>query len=188
MGGTGHVASALVSTDATEPTGQIVPTKSSNPRLVRITFAVAAGILVLDQVSKFLATQFLAGKPPVEVIGHWVQFTFLRNPGAAFSFGTSYTFIFTGLAVAVAAVIVRTSRRLGSVGWSIALGGLLGGAVGNLIDRLLREPGFMRGHVVDFIAFPNFPVFNVADSAIVCSSILMVLLALRGIELDGGRS
>jgi len=174
-----------VSIDATEKTG---PSKSGNPRLVRITFAVAAGIVVLDQVSKLLATRFLDGKPPVEVIGHWVQFTFLRNPGAAFSFGTSYTFIFTAIAVAVAVVIERTSRRLGSVGWSIALGGLLGGAVGNLIDRLVREPGIMRGHVVDFIAFPNFPVFNLADSAIVCSSILMVLLALRGIELDGGRS
>ncbi len=85
-------------------------------------------------------------------------------------------------------VIVRTSRKLGSLGWAIALGGLLGGAVGNLLDRIFREPGLLRGHVVDFIALPNFAVFNVADSAIVCSAVLMVLLALRGVEIDGRRS
>ena len=83
---------------------------------------------------------------------------------------------------------MRTSRRLGSAWWAVAFGGLLGGAIGNLLDRLFREPGFFQGHVVDWITFPNFAVFNLADSAIVCSSILMVLLALRGIEIDGSRS
>jgi signal peptidase II len=159
-----------------------------NRRLVITTFAIAASIVLLDQLTKYLAVRFLQGKPPVDVVGEWIRLEFLRNPGAAFSLGTSYTFIFTGIAVAVIVVIVRSSRRLGSLGWAIALGGLLGGAIGNLLDRLFREPGFLRGYVVDFIAFPNFPVFNVADSAIVCSSVLMVLLALRGIELDGGRA
>jgi signal peptidase II len=82
-------------------------------------------------------------------------------------------------------VVVRTSRKLGSLWWAVAFGGLLGGAVGNLLDRIFREPGFLRGHVVDFIALPHFAVFNLADSAIVCSAVLMVALALFGVELDG---
>ena len=90
--------------------------------------------------------------------------------------------------MAVVVVIVRTSRKLGSLGWAIALGGLLGGAVGNLVDRVFRDPGFLRGHVVDFIHVQNFATFNLADSAIVCSAVLMVILSLRGIELDGRRS
>ncbi|HSN07289.1 MAG TPA: signal peptidase II [Candidatus Angelobacter sp.] len=166
-------------------TDQVV---AGNRHLVRVTFTVAALVVLVDQITKYLAVRNLEGRPPVEVIGTWVRFVFLRNSGAAFSFGESYTVIFTAIAITVVVVIVRTSRKLGSVGWAIALGGLLGGAVGNLLDRIFREPGLFRGHVVDFIAFPNFAVFNVADSAIVCSAVLMVLLALRGVEIDGRRS
>ncbi len=177
-----------MSTDETETETEAGSAPLGNRRLVRVTFGVAAGVVVLDQLTKYLAVRYLEGQPPVEVVGSWVRLVFLRNSGAAFSIGTGVTFVFTAIAIAVAVVIVRTSRRLGSLGWAIALGGLLGGAIGNLLDRLFREPGFLRGHVVDFIALPNFAIFNVADSAIVCSSILMVLLAVRGIELDGGRS
>ena len=158
-----------------------------NGRLTAVTFGVAAFVVLLDQFTKYLAVTRLQGQPPVEVLGRWLQFTFLRNPGAAFSVGTSYTFVFTAIAVTVAVVIIRTSRNLGNMWWAVALGGLLGGAVGNLLDRLFREPGVLRGYVIDWIAFPNFPVFNIADSAIVCSSALMVLLAVRGINLDGSR-
>ena len=158
-----------------------------NGRLTAVTFGVAAFVVLLDQFTKYLAVTRLQGQPPVEVLGRWLQFTFLRNPGAAFSVGTSYTFVFTAIAVTVAVVIIRTSRNLGNMWWAVALGGLLGGAVGNLLDRLFREPGFLRGYVIDWIAFPNFPVFNIADSAIVCSSALRVLLAVRGINLDGSR-
>jgi signal peptidase II len=168
---------------ASASTGSGVP--AGNRRLVRVTFSVAAAVVVLDQLTKFLAVRYLEGQPPVELIGTWVRLLFLRNSGAAFSIGTGVTFIFTAIAVTVVVVIVRTSRKLGSLGWAIALGGLLGGAVGNLLDRLFREPGFLQGHVVDFIAVPNFAVFNIADSAIVCSAILMVLLSLRGVELSG---
>lgn len=164
------------------------PVTAGNRHLVRITFAVAAVVVVVDQLTKYLAVRYLEGQPPVEVVGTWVRLLFLRNSGAAFSIGESYTFVFTAIAVAVAVVIVRTSRKLGSVGWAVAFGGLLGGAVGNLLDRIFREPGFLRGHVVDFIALPHFAVFNVADSAIVCSATLMVILALRGIDIDGRRS
>ena len=161
---------------------------AANRRLVRLTFGIAAFVVVLDQVSKWLAIRHLEGQDPVELLGGLVTLTFLRNPGAAFSIGTGFTFIFTAIAIAVAVVIVRSSRKLGSLGWAIAFGGLLGGALGNLLDRLFREPGFFQGHVVDWITFPNFAVFNLADSAIVCSSILMVLLAVRGVEIDGSRS
>jgi signal peptidase II len=158
-----------------------------NRRLVRLTFGIAIGVVLLDQITKWLAVRYLEGQDPIELLGGLVTLTFLRNPGAAFSFGTGFTFVFTAIALGVSIFIVRKSRELGSVGWAIALGGLLGGAVGNLIDRIFRAPGLFQGHVVDFITFPNFAVFNLADSAIVCSSILMVLLALRGIELNGTR-
>ena len=161
---------------------------AGNRRLVILTFAIAAFVVVADQVSKMLAIRYLEGQDPVELLGGLVTLTFLRNPGAAFSLGTGYTFIFTAIAITVSVVIVRSSRKLGSIGWAIAFGGLLGGAIGNLLDRLFREPGFFQGHVVDWITFPNFAVFNLADSAIVCSAVLMVLLALRGIEIDGSRA
>ena len=167
---------------------QVSTTVPGNRRLVRITFAVAAAVVVLDQITKYLAVRFLEGQPPVEVVGQWVRLVFLRNSGAAFSLGTGVTFIFSAIAIAVIIVIVRTSRKLGSLGWAIALGGLLGGALGNLLDRIFRDPGFLRGHVVDFVYVQNFATFNLADSAIVCSAILMVILSLRGIEIDGRRS
>lgn len=170
--------------DASAATGR----PANNRRLVLLTFGIAAFVVVVDQLTKLWAIHRLEGQSPIELLGGLVTLTFLRNPGAAFSIGTGYTFIFTAIAITVAVVIVRTSRRLGSVWWAVAFGGLLGGAIGNLLDRLFREPGFFQGHVVDWITFPNFAVFNLADSAIVCSSILMVLLALRGVEIDGSRS
>jgi len=111
----------------------------------------------------------------------------LRNSGAAFSIGTSMTIVFTLIAVGVIFFILRTSRRLRSLPWAVTLGLLLGGATGNLTDRLLRSPGLFRGDVVDWIQLPHWPVFNVADSAIVCGGVLAVLLAARGIRLDGTR-
>ena len=111
----------------------------------------------------------------------------LRNSGAAFSIGTSMTIVFTLIAVGVIFFILRTSRQLRSLPWAVTLGLLLGGATGNLTDRLLRSPGLFRGDVVDWIQLPHWPVFNVADSAIVCGGVLAVLLAARGIRLDGTR-
>ncbi|HET7901170.1 MAG TPA: signal peptidase II [Candidatus Nanopelagicales bacterium] len=156
--------------------------------LVATTFAVAAAVVALDQLTKWLAVRYLEGKPPVQILGDWLALDFLRNPGAAFSFGTGFTFVFPVIAIAVVIVIVRTSRDLGSLAWAIALGGMLGGAVGNLIDRLFRDPGMLSGHVVDFIFVKHFAVFNVADAAITCSAVLMVVLALMGIDLKGTRA
>jgi signal peptidase II len=117
----------------------------------------------------------------------------VRNPGAAFSLATGYTWVLTIVAIAVVVVIARVARRLRSPGWAIALGLVLGGALGNLGDRLFRAPGPLQGHVVDMVSVfaPDgraWPVFNVADSAIVCGGILLVLLALTGRELDGTTS
>ena len=157
-------------------------------RLLWVTLGVAAAIVFVDQVAKLLAVAYLTAGEPVEVLGPILKLTLVRNPGAAFSLGTGFTFILSLVALAVIVVIVRTARTLGSVGWAIALGGLLGGAVGNLIDRMLRDPGLFRGHVVDFLQLPNWPVFNVADMAIVFSAILMAYLTLRGVGLSGARS
>jgi signal peptidase II len=116
-----------------------------------------------------------------------------RNPGAAFSLATGYTWVLTLIAVAVVVVIVRISRKLRSTGWALALGLVLGGALGNLTDRLFRAPGPLQGHVVDVVSLfaPDgsvWPVFNLADSSIVCGGILLVLMALLGRELDGTKT
>ncbi len=157
-----------------------------------VLVAVALGVVVIDRLTKAWAIDTLlprlqpGGAGPIPVIGSLVQFTYVENSGAAFSIGTGQTWIFSIIAIVVAIVIIRFSRRLGSLWWSVAFGGLLGGLLGNLIDRLTRGSSPGLGTVVDFIAFPNFPVFNVADMCIVGSAILMVLLSLRGIEISGG--
>ena len=152
-----------------------------------MVLGVAAGVVFLDQLSKWWVQQVMPGRPPIEVLGEWLQITYTRNPGAAFSVGGSFTIILSAVAITVAVVIVRMASRLGSIAWAVALGGILGGALGNLLDRILREPGPFRGHVVDWIAVPHYPVFNIADSAIFCSAALMIYLSFRGIGLDGSR-
>jgi signal peptidase II len=153
--------------------------------------AVAATVVLLDRLTKAWAVEVMlprvqaGGEGPMNVVGSLVRFTYTENTGAAFSLGTGYTWIFSIIAIVVAIVIIRTSRQLGSIAWSVAFGGLLGGLLGNLIDRITRPPSPGMGSVVDFIAFPNFPVFNVADMAIVGSAALMVLLSIRGIEIKG---
>jgi lipoprotein signal peptidase len=151
---------------------------------------VAALVLVTDLVSKTIVVATLSHRPPVRLLGGLLRLTELRNPGAAFSIGASsavMTVLFSLIAVGVIIAIVRTSRRLRSVPWAVTLGLLLGGAAGNLADRLLRGPAPLRGSVVDWIELPHWPVFNLADSSIVCGGVLAVLLAMRGLRLDGSR-
>lgn len=157
-------------------------------RCLIVLIGVALGVVVVDHLVKAWVAGHTVGETFAEFLGGFVRFTYVQNSGAAFSIGTGYTWIFTIIAVVVAVVILRTSRRLGSVWWAIALGGLLGGLLGNLVDRLTREPGFARGHVVDFIQLPHFAVFNIADMFITCSAVLMVALALFGVELSGHRA
>ena len=153
-----------------------------------LTLGVAAGVVLLDQVTKFIAVARLEGEPPIQVIGEWLQLTFVRNSGAAFSLAGNYTIVISVLAIVVAVAIVRTARTLTNVWWAVVLGGILGGALGNLIDRIFREPAPFRGHVVDFLALPNWPVFNVADMALVGSAILAVILSVKGVEMGAPES
>lgn len=162
-------------------------TESSSPptRSRTITVAVTAAlVLLVDVISKLIVVAKLSDRPPVHLIGGLLQLTETRNPGAAFSVGTGATIIFTAVAAAVVVVIVRTARRLVSGGWAVALGLLLGGALGNLSDRVFRDPAVFRGHVVDWIELPHWPVFNLADSAIVIGGVLAVLLSARGVPLE----
>lgn len=148
---------------------------------------VAATTLLLDVVSKLLVVAHLEGREPIAVLGRFLQLDVSRNSGAAFSFAQGATVVFTIVAVAVAVVILRSARNLRSRPWALSLGLLLGGALGNLTDRLLRSPGIGRGAVVDWIHVIHYPVFNAADSGIVVGGVLAVLLASRGLELDGTR-
>jgi signal peptidase II len=130
---------------------------------------------------------------PIRTLGGAVYVQQTRNSGAEFSLGTGFTVILTVVAVGVVVFIVRTAGRLRSIGWAVALGMILGGALGNLTDRVFRSPGIGRGHVVDWISLfgPDakyWPIFNLADSAIVCGAILAAILALRGIDIDGRRA
>lgn len=166
-------------------TGSAHPPGRQAPRRVLVLLGVAAFVYLADAISKIVVVATLTH--PVRLLGGLVTLVLLRNSGAAFSIGTSMTVVFTLIAVGVIVFILRTSRRLRSLPWAVTLGLLLGGATGNLTDRLLRSPGVFRGDVVDWIQLPHWPVFNVADSAIVCGGALAVLLAARGIRLDGAR-
>lgn len=148
---------------------------------------VALTTLALDVVSKLLVVAQREGHVPIRILGRILQIEVSRNSGAAFSFAQGATLAFTAVAVAVVVVIIRSARKLRSAPWALSLGLLLGGALGNLVDRLLRSPGVGRGAVVDWIHVINFPIFNAADSGIVVGGILAVLLAGRGLELDGSR-
>ncbi len=158
-------------------------------RRMAVLAAVAAFVLAADLITKAIVVAHLRPDQPVHLLGNVLALWLTRNPGAAFSVGTGETIVFTVIAFGVVVYIARTARRLYSVGWAIALGLLLGGAMGNLGDRIFRAPGLFRGYVVDWIGVvPRYyPIFNLADSAIVCGGILTVILALRGYHLDGTR-
>jgi signal peptidase II len=156
-------------------------------RYITVLVGVAVFVLAADLISKAIVVADLAGHAPIRLLGGLLTLRLLRNSGAAFSIGTSMTIVFTAIAAGVIVFILRTARKLRSLPWAITLGLLLGGATGNLSDRLFRAPGVMRGSVVDWIELPHWPVFNLADSAIVCGGVLAVLLAIRGMRIDGSR-
>jgi signal peptidase II len=157
--------------------------------VLAVLASTAVGIVLIDQVTKAWAVAYLqprieSGEGPIYLIDPFLRLTYVENTGAAWGMGAGYTWIFTIVAVVVGVVIVRFARAITSRAWALALGGLLGGLLGNLIDRLTRPPGPGLGSVVDFIGLPNFPVFNVADMAITCSAVAMIILAWRGIPLS----
>ncbi|WP_245848899.1 signal peptidase II [Lentzea kentuckyensis] len=156
----------------------------------KILAIMAAGVLAFDVLTKVLSVAFLEGAEPIKIFGGVLYLTFVRNPGAAFGLAEGMTWILALIALGVAGFIVWISRNLRSQGWAVGLGLVLGGAVGNLADRLFREPGPMRGHVVDFLSLFDpygrvWPVFNVADMAIVCGGATIIILALRQHDYDG---
>jgi signal peptidase II len=159
---------------------------AGRPRL-GLLLLVAAAVLAADLITKYLAVRELSDREPVSLLDGVLTLRLVRNAGAAFGFAQGLTIAFSLVAVAVVVAILRLARRLRSTPWAIALGLVLGGAVGNLVDRLFRAPGPGRGHVVDFLELPHWPVFNLADSAIVCAAVLMVLLSVRGSSYDGHR-
>ncbi|MCZ4066843.1 signal peptidase II [Microbacterium sp. H37-C3] len=155
---------------------------------------LAAVVLAADQFTKYLALENLPYQREVPVLGEFFQLYLTKNPGAAFSLGTGVTWLFTlALAAVAVVVIVLTVRSVRTRSWAIVLGLLLGGVLGNLTDRLLREPGFLVGHVVDFIHTPWmwlwFPsaIYNVADMFIVTMMISVAVLVVIGIRFDGSR-
>ena len=154
-----------------------------------ITIAILAVlVLAADQFTKHLALQNLPYQEPVPVIGDFLILYLTKNPGAAFSLGEEVTWIFT-IALAAVAVVIGwlAATRVRSRLWAVALGLLLGGVLGNLTDRLFRDPGPMLGHVIDLFMLPNWPVFNVADICINAAAGLIILQTFRGVALDGTR-
>ena len=149
---------------------------------------VAVPVYLADQLTKAWAIANLQPDQPRELVGSVLQLNLIRNSGAAFSIGTGVTWVLTTIACSVVVFILVFARRLGSRGWALALGLLLAGSLGNLTDRMFRAPGPGRGHVVDFLQLPHYPIFNVADSAIVCAAVLIAVLAFRGINIDGTRA
>ncbi len=163
------------------------------PRKVGLLAAIAATVVVLDVISKTIVVATIEPGEPVRVLGGLIYLSLIRNPGAAFSMATGMTWVLALIAIGVVVFIIRMAPRLRSTPWAVSLGLVLGGAIGNLIDRIFRAPGFLQGHVVDFVSVfgPNaeyFPVFNVADSAITIGGISLVVTALLGIDFDGTRT
>nr|WP_275041845.1 signal peptidase II [Nocardiopsis potens] len=152
-----------------------------------MVLAVAAVSLALDFATKELVLARFQPGERLPVVGELLQITLIFNPGAAFSIGTGMTWVFSLITIGVAGYIIGMSRKLRSLPWGVSLGLILGGALGNLVDRLFRPPAPLHGHVVDWIQLPHWPVFNLADSSLVVGSALAVLLAFRGINIDGTR-
>jgi signal peptidase II len=153
----------------------------------RLFLLAVAAIVVYatDVITKIIAVDQLAHRKPVRVFGSAFTLELVRNPGAAFGLGVGMTIVFTLVSVGVIIAILRAAPRLGSSWWALVFGLVLGGAVGNLTDRILRDPGFGRGHVVDFLHITHWPVFNVADSAFCVAGGIVVVLAIRNVPLEG---
>ena len=170
------------------PANEITTAQStSRRRLFLGLVTVAVPVYVADQLTKAWASANLRPDQPRDLIGSVLRLNLTRNAGAAFSIGTGATLVLTMIACSVVVFVVIMARRLGSRGWALALGLLLAGSLGNLSDRMFRAPGPGRGHVVDFLQLPHYPIFNIADSAIVSAAVLIGVLAFRGISIDGTR-
>jgi signal peptidase II len=169
------------------------PLAGARRRRILPLVTISATVLAIDLVTKIVAVATLQDHPPVRLLGGAVYLVHARNTGAAFSLAEGYTVVLSLFAVGVVVYIARVARRLRSLGWAIGLGLVLGGALGNLVDRVFRAPGFLRGGVVDFVSLFDeggrvWPIFNVADSCLVIGVCVLVVLVFRGIQPDGGRA
>ncbi|MDI6908871.1 signal peptidase II [Nocardioides sp.] len=173
--------------DQSDP-AQPRPTRPRRHHLLAVHAAVALTAYAVDVGSKVLAVDRLSGRPDVQLVGDLFQLHLVRNPGAAFSTGTAYTEVLSIVAILAVLVLLYLARRIGTVGWAVSLGLLLAGVSGNLTDRLVRSPGPLRGHVIDFFMLPHWPVFNVADICIDVAAVLILVQVYRGVRLDGTRT
>jgi signal peptidase II len=147
---------------------------------VRRIFLTAWTIWLFDFATKQWAISNFDSQPQ-KILGDLLSFTLVRNSGAAFSFATGFSIFFALLALSVVVAVIYYAKRITSTGWQITAGLLLGGVIGNLTDRIFREPGWLSGHVIDWIQIPNWPVFNLADSAIVIAAAISFTLTMRNI-------
>lgn len=171
------------------PTSSIGPRRARwRPHLTVVVLGVGAAVWGLDRLTKAWALRELVPGVPRPLIGDLLQLNLLFNPGAAFSLGTGVTPVFATIQAVVSVAVVVAAFRVGSAWWALGLGLVLGGAFGNLTDRLTRPPSFGHGHVVDFLQLPYWPVFNIADSAICVAAVVLALTAFRDIGFDGSRA
>ncbi len=148
----------------------------------RSLYLTAWVVWLIDLGTKVWAVEVLSSRANVQIIGSFLQLTFVQNSGAAFGIGAGSTIIFTFFALAVLIIITRYALQITSKGWALVCGLVLGGILGNLTDRIFREPSFLQGHVIDWIQIPNWPVFNIADSAIVIAAVVAIILTIRNIS------
>ncbi len=170
--------------DPTPPTPAPVPS-GGRRRLYAVMLGLAVVTLVLDQLTKVWALRSLTPGEAVDLVGDAIRLNLVRNPGAAFSLGDGSTWILTIISLTIVVWVVVGARKVGNLPWAIALGLLLGGALGNLVDRFFRPPGPGRGHVVDFIDYFGWFVGNVADIAIVVAAGIIMVLAFTGTSIAG---
>jgi signal peptidase II len=161
-----------------------VPSRARAIGLMAVVFGL---LYVADQVTKALAVEHLTLRNDLPLMGDLLVLHLTRNAGAAFSAGTGHTEVFSCLAILAVVVVLWLSRRLRDLTWAVAFGFLLAGILGNLTDRMVRAPGPLRGHVVDFLMLPHWPIFNVADMCINVAAALILVQAFRGVRLDGSR-
>jgi len=150
-------------------------------RTWRTLFSVAWFVWILDLATKLWAVSTLSHRSDIKVIGSFFKLTLVRNSGAAFSLAEGATIFLSIFGILFLCAILYFSPRITSKGWAVVLGLVMGGTLGNLVDRIFREPGVLRGHVIDWMQLPNWPIFNIADSAIVIAALIAMVLTARNI-------
>jgi len=178
----GEARAALRQARLGVPHHSAYPGRVARRSAILVVVPVAAVVVLLDQLTKAWALASIQGQPATEVLGKWLQWSFATNSGAAFSFGRGNTWVFTLVAAVIIVVVLYYTPKVTNRWWAVAMGLILGGGMGNFIDRMIRDPSIGQGHVVDFIRVPNWPIFNVADMAVVSGAVLAVFLTLRGVD------